>query len=113
MLVLYLYTQQVNKLFIQFNNQKIFESQIHEVFFYYYFVRVYGHRESPKFKNKLSLAVYLMLKITSNNSLPMIIGFLETLHNNSTDRCGWSWSQENTLHFKIFASRHEKKEQDH
>ena len=72
-----------------------------------------GHRESPKFKNKLSLAVYLMLKITSNNSLPMIIGFLETLHNNSTDRCGWSWSQENTLRFKIFASRHQKKEQDH
>ena len=54
-----------------------------------------------------------MLKITSNDSLPMIIGFLETLPNNSTDRCGWSWSQENTLHFKIFASRHEKKEQDH
>ena len=37
MLVLYLYTQQVNKLFIQLNNQKIFESQIHEVFFDYYF----------------------------------------------------------------------------
>ena len=72
-----------------------------------------GHRESPKFKNELSLVVYLMLKITSNNSLPMIIGFLETLPNNSTDRCGWSWSQENTLRFKIFASRHQKKEQDH
>ena len=72
-----------------------------------------GHRESPKFKNKLSLVVYLMLKITSNNSLPMIIGFLETLPNNSTDRCGWSWSQENTLRSKIFASRHQKKEQDH
>ena len=43
-------------------------------------------------------------------SLPMIIGFLETLPNNSTDRCGWSWSQENTLRFKIFASRHQKKE---
>ena len=41
MLVLYLYTQQVNKLFIQFNNQKIFESQIHEVFDYC-FVRVHG-----------------------------------------------------------------------
>ena len=55
-----------------------------------------------------------MLKVTSNNSLPpMIIGFLETLHNNSTDRCGWSWSQENTLRFKLFASRHQKKEQDH
>ena len=37
MLVSYLYTQQVNKLFIQLNNQKIFESQIHEVFFDYYF----------------------------------------------------------------------------
>ena len=36
----------------------------------------------------------------------MIIGFLETLHNNSTVRCGWSWSQENTL-------RRQKKEQDH
>ena len=67
-----------------------------------------GHRESPKFINKLSLVVYSMLKITSNNSLPMIIGFLETLH-----RCGWSWSQENTLRFKIFASRHQKKDQDH
>ena len=43
-----------------------------------------GHRESPKFLNKLSLVVYSMLKITSNNSLPMIIGFLEILHNNST-----------------------------
>ena len=41
MLVLYLYTQQVNKLFMQLNNQKIFESQIHEVFDYY-FVRVHG-----------------------------------------------------------------------
>ena len=55
-----------------------------------------GHRESPKFINKLSLVVYSMLKITSNNLLPMIIGFLETLNNNSTVRCGWSWSQENT-----------------
>ena len=43
----------------------------------------------------------------------MIIGFLEILHNNSTVRCGWSWSQENTLRFKIFASRHQKKEQVH
>ena len=43
----------------------------------------------------------------------MIIGFLETLHNNSSIRCGWSWSQENTLRFKIFASRHQRKEQDH
>ena len=42
MLVLYLCTQQVNKLFIQFNNQKIFELQIHEVLFDYYFVRVHG-----------------------------------------------------------------------
>ena len=42
MLVLYLYTQEVNKIFIQFNNQKIFESQIHEVLFDYYFVRVHG-----------------------------------------------------------------------
>ena len=41
MLVLYLYTQYANKLFIQFNNQKIFESQIHEIFDYY-FVRVHG-----------------------------------------------------------------------
>ena len=71
-----------------------------------------GHRESPKFINKLSLEIYSMLKITSNNSLPMIIGFLEILYN-STVRCGWSWSQENTLRFKIFASRHQKKEQDH
>ena len=109
MLVLYLYTQQVNKLCIQFNSPKIFESQIHEVLDYY-FVRVHG---SPKFINKFPLVVYSMLKITSNNSLPMIIGFLETLHNNSTVRCGWSWSQENTLRFKIFASRHQKKEQDH
>ena len=44
MLVLYLYTQQVTKLFIQFNNQEIFESQIHEVFDYY-FVRVHGSQE--------------------------------------------------------------------
>ena len=43
----------------------------------------------------------------------MIIGFLEALHNNSTVRCGWSWSQENILRFKIFASHHQKKEQDH
>ena len=72
-----------------------------------------GHRERPKFINKLSLVVYSMLKITSNNSLLIIIGFLETLCNNSTVRCGWSWSQENTLCFKIFASHHQKKEQDH
>ena len=72
-----------------------------------------GHRERPKFINKLSFVVYLMLKITSNDSLPIIIGFLQTLHNNSTVRCGWSWSQENTLRFKVIASRHQKKEQDH
>ena len=41
MLVFYLYKQHVNKLFIQFNNQKIFESQIYEIFDYY-FVRVHG-----------------------------------------------------------------------
>ena len=40
----------------------------------------------------------------------MNIGFLETLHNNFTFRCGWSWSQVNTLRFKIFASHHQKKE---
>ena len=38
MLVWYLYTQHVNKLFIQFNNQF---NQIHEIFDYY-FVRVHG-----------------------------------------------------------------------
>ena len=55
-----------------------------------------------------------MLKITSCKiSLPMNIGFLETLHNSFTFRCGCSWSQENTLRFKIFASQHQKKEQGH
>ena len=43
----------------------------------------------------------------------MVIGFLETLHSNSSVRCGWFWSQENTLRFKIFALHHQKKEQDH
>ena len=112
MLVLYLYTQHVNKLFIQFNNQKILNHRFMK-YLIITFSGCMGHRECPKFINKLSLVVYSMLKITSNNSLPMIIGFLETLHNNSTVRCQWSWSQKNILRFKIFASYHQKKEQDH
>ena len=70
------------------------ESQIHEVLDYY-FVRVHGR------------------VLSSNNSLPIIIGFLEILYNNSTVRCGWSWSHKSTLRFKIFALGHQKKEQDH
>ena len=39
----------------------------------------------------------------------MINGFLETLPISSTVWCGWSWSRDNTLHIKIFASHHQMK----
>ena len=60
MLVLYLYTQQVNKLFIQFNNQKIFESQIHEVLYLLSFV------ETPR---KFIIAELSIRKLGSSSVL--------------------------------------------
>ena len=54
-----------------------------------------------------------MLKITFLKFHCHFIGFLETLHNNSTVKCGWPWPQVNHLRFNIFASHHKNNEQNH